>query len=429
METDIPPPAEVHTWIYLLIILLLLFLSALISGSEVAFFSLKEKPQWDTDPSGKENMKRIRNLLRRPQHLLATILTVNNLVNITIVIIATYLVEQWMHDAPAWWRFTVEVVIITAVILFFGEILPKVLATRNDLAFAKRTAGMLDFFNKLFMVFTYPMVYLTRRVQKYLHDEDQHFSHEELSHVLEMAKPESSTGEQRILSGILNFGQTEAKQIMKPRVDIFALDINEPFQEVIEKISRHGFSRIPVYKGDLDHIRGILFAKDLLPHLNKKDFNWPSLLRKPFFVPENIKLDDLLKAFQRRHTHLGIVVDEYGGTSGLVTLEDVIEEVLGQEIQDEYDHEKLPYRRINKNTYLFDGKIPLKDFYKYMEMPEEDVEKFEEAKGPSESLAGFFLEQYGDFPQKGDHIRFGSYELIVKEMKDNRLDKIQVIKR
>ena len=429
MDTEIPPPENTHLWFYLLIIVFLLFLSALISGSEVAFFSLKEKPGWDQDDNDRKSLRRIRDLLSRPQYLLATILTVNNLVNITIVIIATYLVEQWMHDAPRWWRLTVEVVIITGVILFFGEILPKVFATRNDLGFAKRTAGLLQFFDKVFRFFTFPMVYLTRKVQKYLRDEEQHFSHEELSHVLEMAKPQSTTDEQRILSGILNFGQTEAKQIMKPRVDIFALEIDEPFDEVTKKISRKGYSRIPVYEGDLDHIRGILFAKDLLPHLHKKDFHWQKLLRPPFFVPENMKLDDLLKAFQRRHTHLGIVVDEYGGTSGLVTLEDVIEEVLGEEIQDEYDHEKLPYRRLNKNTFLFEGKVPLIDFYKYMNLPDELIEQLEEAKGPAESLAGLFLELYGDFPQPGDSLVFGPLEFTVKDMNNQRIEKIQVVRR
>ena len=428
MDTDIPPPVVSHLWLYLLIIVLLLLLSALISGSEVAFFSLKEKPGWD-DNAHPKGLKRIKRLLERPQLLLATILTANNLVNITIVIISTYLVDHWMHDSAGWLRFVVEVVVITAVILFFGEILPKVFATRNDLLFARRTAGLLDVFQKIFTVFTVPMVALTRRVQSYLRDEEQHFSHEELSHVLEIARPQSTSDEQRILSGIIRFGQTEAKQIMKPRVDIFALEINEPFEQIVEKISRKGYSRIPVYEGDLDHIKGILFAKDLLPYLNRKDFRWQNLLRPAFFVPESIKLDDLLKDFQRKHTHLAIVVDEYGGTSGLITLEDVIEEVLGEEIRDEYDKEKLPYRRVNKNTFLFEGKTPLKDFYKFLSLDDEQIEAFEGAKGPTESLAGFLLELTGDFPRPGDKIRFGDFTFTVREVNNHRLDKILVTRR
>jgi len=428
MDTDIPPPAVPHLWVYFLIIILLLILSALISGSEVAFFSLKEKPGWDdkVEPKARKPLKR---LLQHPQLLLATILTANNLVNITIVIISTYLVDHWLHSGPPWLRFLIEVILITTIILFFGEILPKVIATHNDLLFARKTATLIFIFQKLFSFFTYPMVALTKRVQKYLHFEPQRFSREELSHVFEMARSHATSDEQRILSGILRFGQTEAKQIMKPRVDIFALEIHEPFEQIIEKISRKGYSRIPVYEGDLDHIKGILFAKDLLPYLSHKNFRWQQLLRPAFFTPENIKLDDLLKDFQRKHTHLAIVVDEYGGTSGLITLEDVIEEVLGEEIRDEYDKEKLPYRRVNKNTFLFEAKTPLNDFYKYMKLDQQQIQAFEQAKGPNETLAGLLLELTGDLPQPGDKIRFANFTFTVKEVQNHRLNKILVTKR
>ncbi|NPA43606.1 MAG: gliding motility-associated protein GldE [Chlorobi bacterium] len=425
MESDTVPLGGWHLIWYILILMLLLFLSALVSGSEVAFFQLKEKPRTGEDESARKSIDK---LLKSPQKLLATILVANNFINITIVVLATYLVSRLVKDMSPMTEFLIEVVLITSVILFFGEILPKVLATRNDLAFARRTAPLMKFFQKLFYFLIVPMVKITGRLEKHLRAEHQLFSREDLSKVFELTRDEATQDERRILSGILRFGDTEAKQIMKPRLDIFALSDEEDFPSIIRKIKEKGFSRIPVYHGDLDHIRGILFAKDLLPYLDKPRFDWTRLIRPAFFVPENIKLDDLLRDFRNKRMHLAIVVDEYGGTSGLVTLEDVIEEVLGEEIRDEHDRETLPYKKTGKNAYLFEGKTPLKDFYKYLNLDEGTVEKFEEAKGPSESLAGFLLELNGVFPSVDDRIRFDGFEFTVKELDKNRIDKILVKK-
>jgi gliding motility-associated protein GldE len=423
MDSDTVPLQDWHLIWYFLAIIVLLVLSALVSGSEVAFFQLKEKPEDDEKPEGR---KKIDRLLKNPQKLLATILVANNFINITIVILATYITASLLTDVSETVRFIVEVVLITAVLLFFGEILPKVFATRNDLAFARKTAPLLQFFQKAFAALVIPMIKITGKLEKYLHKENQLLSRDDLSKVLEMTEEDATQDEKRILTGILRFGDTEAKQIMKPRMDIFAVSDEENLKNVLKKIQEKGYSRIPVYHGDLDHIIGILFAKDLIQYLDKTDFDWTGIIRPAFFVPENIKLDDLLKEFQKKRTHLAIVVDEYGGTSGLVTLEDVIEEVLGEEIRDEHDKETLPFRKVNAHTYIFEGKTPLKDFYKYLELDDNTIDKFEEAKGPAESLAGFILEQHGTFPRINDKLQFGGIEFSVKEIDKNRLDKIMV---
>ncbi len=423
MDSDTVPLQDWHLVWYLLIIVFLLILSALISGSEVAFFQLKEKPRGKETASERKNIDK---LLKHPQKLLATILVANNFINITIVVLSSYIAARLMTGVSETLRFFVEVILITAVILFFGEILPKVFATKNDLGFARKTAPLLRFFQKIFSALVIPMVKITDRLEKHLNVENQLFSRDDLSKVLEITEDEATQEEKRILSGILRFGDTEAKQIMKPRLDVFALSDEEDLKSVVKKIKEKGFSRIPVYNGDLDHIKGILFAKDLIPHLDKDNFDWTKIVRPAFFVPENIKLDDLLKEFQKKRMHLAVVVDEYGGTSGIVTLEDVIEEVLGEEIRDEHDKETLPFKKMNAHTYVFEGKTPLKDFYKYMDLDDERIDLFEKAKGPSESLAGFILEQNGTFPRINDKIRFDGFEFVIKEIDKNRLDKILV---
>jgi gliding motility-associated protein GldE len=425
MESDTVPLSG--DWqeliLYFLLIILLLFLSALVSGSEVAFFQLKEKPAPDDKDPARNKINR---LLRKPQKLLATILVANNFINISIVILSSYIATRLLTGINPTLRWLVEAVLITAIILFFGEILPKVMATRNDVGFAKKTYPLLNFLQKLFAFLIIPMMKITRAVEKYFKNESGLFTRDDLTRVFEMTRGDASSEEKKILTGILRFGDTEAKQIMKPRVDIFALPDNKTFEEIITEIREKGYSLIPVYHDNLDNITGILFAKDLLTHINRRGFHWQKLIRPAFFVPENIKLDDLLKEFQKKRTHLAIVVDEYGGTSGLITLEDVIEEVLGEEIRDEHDKEQLPYKKINARSYLFEGKTLLKDFYKYLDLDEETIAKFERAKGPSESLAGFILELNGLFPQVNDKIKFDKFEFIIKDIEKNRLEKIQV---
>jgi len=416
----------IHILPYLLAIIVLLLLSALISGSEIAFFSLTPK---HLDELEKENKGQIINrLLQKPKELLATILVANNFINIAIVILSTYTTAIILKNIEGWWKFAIEVVLVTFLILLFGEILPKVYANRNPVKFAQFMATPLLVLQKILYPISVFLVKSSAVVEKKLHKNTEHISMEDLSQVLELASTQDTTQEEKDLwEGIVSFGETEARQIMRPRIDVFALEDTMSYKEVVDEVSKRGFSRIPVFKENMDNIIGVLFAKDLLPHLNKDNFDWHSLLREPFFVPENMKLDDLLKDFQEKKTHLAVVVDEYGGTSGIITLEDVIEEIVG-EITDEYDHEELNYHRINSNTYEFDGKISLKDFYKIMDLTEQEEEVFENQKGDAESLAGFFLEHSGSFPQKNDKITIDNYILTATSVDGKRIKKIKVQK-
>ncbi len=412
---------------YFVAILILLIFSALISGTEVAFFSLSPA---DIEVLEKqENGKTIKNLLSQPKDLLATILVANNFINIAIVILSTYLTAILLHNVSGWWKYIIEIGVVTFLILLFGEILPKVYANRHSVKFAKMMAKPILFLKKILYPISIILVKSTGLVEKRLKKENINFSVDQISQVLDMTDDkETSEEERKIFDGIVSFGETEAKQIMRPRIDVFALEDNLSAKEVIEEVSRRGFSRIPVYHENMDNINGVLFAKDLIPYLDQKDFDWKKLLRPPFFVPENIKLDDLLRDFQDKKTHLAVVVDEYGGTSGIITLEDVIEEIVG-EITDEYDKEDLNFRKIDEHTFEFDGKTALKDFYKIMEIPEADEIVFEKEKGDAESLAGFFLEHYGGFPNRNDKISIKNYDFIATAMDGKRIKKIRVVKK
>ncbi len=417
----------IHILPYLFAIIVLLLLSALISGSEIAFFSLTPK---HLDELEKENKGQIINrLLQKPKELLATILVANNFINIAIVILSTYTTAILLKNVEGWWKFAIEVVLVTFLILLFGEILPKVYANRNPVKFAQFMATPLLLLQKILYPISVFLVKSSSVVEKKLHKNTENISMEDLSQVLELASNQDTTQEEKDLwEGIVSFGETEARQIMRPRIDVFALEDTMNFKEVLNEVSKRGFSRIPVFHENMDNIIGVLFAKDLLPYLNQENFDWHSLLREPFFVPENMKLDDLLKDFQEKKTHLAVVVDEYGGTSGIITLEDVIEEIVG-EITDEYDHEELNYQKINDRTYEFDGKISLKDFYKIMDISEADEEVFESQKGDAESLAGFFLEHSGGFPQKNEKITINNYVLTATGVDGKRIKKIKVEKK
>ncbi len=411
---------------YLVAIILLLISSALISGSEIAFFSLTHSHLEELEKKNKGYI--IKKLLQEPKELLATILVANNFINIGIVILSTYLTAYLFKGLEGWWKFLIEVVFVTFLILLFGEILPKVYANRKPVQFAMFMATPLLFLKKLFYPVSIFLVKSTKIVEKRLNQRHEHLSMEDLSQVLELAGDADTTQEEKDLwEGIVSFGETEARQIMRPRIDVFALEDDLPFSKVLEQVSKKGYSRIPVYHENMDNITGVLFAKDLLPYLNKNEFDWKTLLREPFFVPENMKLDDLLKDFQEKKTHLAVVVDEYGGTSGIITLEDVIEEIVG-EITDEYDHDEHNFSRINNNTYEFDGKIPLRDFYKIMDLTEQEEDLFEQHKGDAESLAGFFLEQSGSFPNKNDQIKINGFTLTATSMDGKRIKKIKVQK-
>lgn len=404
-------------------LLLLLICSALISGAEVAFFSLTKTILNDAPDSSKKNL--IINQLERPKKLLVTILIANNFVNILIVLLFAFLGEYFFSDTiSATLRFLIEVILITFLILLFGEVLPKIYANRNPYSFASIMVYPINALNVLLTPVSIPLMKLTKIAEK-LDDKPKEFNVETLSQALELTSNEDTTkDEKRILQGIVSFGNTDTVQVMCPRMDIFGLSEEQPFKEVVKLIVENGHSRIPVYKENIDKITGILYAKDLLPHLNKKNFNWTSILREPFFVPENKKLDDLLREFQEMKNHLAIVVDEYGGTSGLVTLEDVIEEIVG-DISDEFDDDELIYSKLDENNYVFDGKIVLKDFYKILKI---DNGIFEEHKGEAETLAGFVLELNEKFPEKNDIIEFNGFVFKIEVLDNKRIKQIKVTK-
>ncbi len=318
-----------------------------------------------------------------------------------------------------------EVVLVTFLILLFGEVLPKVYANRNALKFATLMVAPINILSILLTPLSIPLLNLTGIIEKRLGKKNSDFSVETLSQALELTSEEGTTKqEQKILQGIVTFGNTETVHVMCSRTDVFALPESDSFTEVLAKIIKNGHSRIPVYRDNIDEITGILYSKDLLPHLNKKTFQWKKVLRQPFFVPENKKLDDLLKEFQEMKNHLAIVVDEYGGTSGIVTLEDVIEEIVG-DISDEFDDNDLSYSKLDTNNYVFEGKIALKDFYKVLKV-EDSI--FEENKGEAETLAGFILEINKKFPQLNEQIIFDNYKFKIEVLDKKRIKQIKVTK-
>ena len=407
-------------------LIILLISSALISGTEVAFFSISRV---DIDDLSSKNEKDIVvKLLQKPKKLLATILITNNFINILIVLLFASLGEQLLEDFNysifgIKVRFLIEVVLVTFLILLFGEVLPKVYASRKAVRFASFMSKPVQVLNTLLTPLSYPLINLTNIVERSLGSKSNIFSVETLSQALELTSKGATTkDEQKILEGIVSFGNTETVQIMKPRIDIFALSDDETYEAVLDKILKNGYSRNPVYHENIDTIIGVLYAKDLLAHLNKETFKWQRLLRDPLFVPENKKLDDLLSEFQEKKNHLAIVVDEYGGTSGLVTLEDVIEEIVG-DINDEFDEDDLSYSKIDEDNYIFEGKTTIKDFCKVL--GDEDEALFEEEKGESETLAGFILEISGKFPKRGEKINFKNYTFTIEALDNKRIKQVK----
>lgn len=402
----------------------LLFCSAIVSGAEVALFSLSQK---DIDETLQDNISKgkiISDLLEKPKKLLATLLVANNFINIGVVILFSFVGKNLFAAVTSpILKFILEVIVVTFLLLLFGEVLPKVYASRNNIKFAKLIAYPVAALDKLLSPISLPM----RKTTIYLHNklgkQKTNFSVNQLSQALELTdSDETSSDEQKILEGIVSFGNTDTKQVMSPRIDIFALEIDEPFSVICPKIIEKGYSRIPVYRDNIDQIEGVLFVKDLLPHINTSEFDWKSLIREPFFVPENKKLDNLLKDFQSMKSHLAIVVDEYGGTSGLVSLEDVIEEIVG-DISDEFDDENINFSQIDDKNYLFEGKINLKDFYRIIDV---DEELFEIKKGEAETLAGFILEILGNFPKKDQKIAFENCQFTVEAVDKKRIKQIKV---
>ena len=400
----------------------LLILSALISGTEVAFFSLSKASLEESEADDKKEL--IVELLKNPKKLLATILISNNFINILFILLFAYLGDMFFSNiSPPIVKFLVEIILVTFLILLFGEVLPKVYANRNSYKFAAFVVKPISFLNVFLSFLSYPLLKLTGLVEKRLSKKQSEFSVEVLSQALELTSKGATTrAEKKILQGIVNFGNTETTQVMCPRVDIFALPIEEGYTSVLKKIVNSRHSRIPVYDENIDNIVGVLYAKDLIPYIHQKSFEWNKIVREAFFVPENKKLDDLLKEFQDMKNHLAIVVDEYGGTSGLITLEDIIEEIVG-DISDEFDQEDISYTKMDKYTYVFEGKTILKDFYKVLQI---DESEFENNKEEAETIAGFILEITGKFPKKNESILFHGITFKIVAMDKKRIKQIKV---
>lgn len=409
-----------------ILLLLLLLGSALVSGSEVAFFSLSPSYIKEIATSQNKSERIIAHLRKNPRRLLAIILLLNNLINIATVLVFASLTSLFFEAITApWLRFLLEVGIITAVVLLFGEILPKVYANKNPKGFARRMALPIYALDQyVFFAFTYPMSYMTFVLQKRLGKTTSNLSVDHLSQALEMTDDtETTKDEQKILQGIVTFGNTETKQVMCPRIDVFALEENTPFLNVVEQVVAKGFSRVPVFRDTIDTVVGVLYVKDLLPHLDEKKFDWNTLLREPYYVPENKKLDDLLEEFQSKRIHLAVVVDEYGGTSGIISLEDVIEQIVG-DISDEFDETDISYSKLNETTFVFDGKTSLKDFYNVLKLS--NTEDFEAKKGESETIAGFVLEQLGGFPKVNTAIKFKNVVFTIEAVDRKRIKQLKV---
>ncbi|MEC4047908.1 gliding motility-associated protein GldE [Flavobacterium sp. SUN046] len=405
-------------------IVVLLFCCAMVAASEVALFSLTPKNLSDLSLKNPSKASAINQLLVKPKKLLATILVANNFLHIAIVILFSFSLDNVFSTiASPLIKFIVEVILVTFLILLFGEVLPKIYASRNNIKFASFIVYPLSVLDNLLSPISLPMRSLTLFVQEKLGKQKTNLSVDQLSQALELTSTDdTSSEEQKLLEGIVSFGNTDTKQVMSPRIDIFALEITETFEEIYPKIVEKGYSRIPVYQDNIDQIEGVLFIKDLIPHINKTTFDWKTLVREPFFVPENKKLDDLLKDFQSMKSHLAIVVDEYGGTSGLVSLEDVIEEIVG-DISDEFDDDTINYSQIDDKNFLFEGKINLKDFYRIIDV---DEDLFETRKGEAETLAGFILEILGNFPKKGHKIQFENCLFVIEAVDKKRIKQIKV---
>lgn len=407
-----------------ILLIILLFCSALISGVEVAFFSLTRSDISNGLNDKPNAFNIISTLLERPKKLLATILVANNFINIGIVILFAYLGESLFYAIElSWVRFTLEVVVITFLILLFGEIIPKVYASRNHVKFSVFMSQPLKALDIIFSPISMPMRFLTITIHSKLGKQKTNLSVDQLSQALELtSETDTSKEEHKILQGIVSFGNTDVKQVMRPRIDIFAINTEQKYADILPEIIKNGYSRIPVYKDSIDTVVGILYVKDLLPYIDRKQFDWTALLREPFFVPENKKLDDLMLEFQGKKVHLAVVVDEYGGTSGLVSLEDVIEEIVG-DISDEFDDEDLIYTKIDDHNYSFEGKTPLKDFYKIINL--NDDATFEAHKGEAETIAGFVLEISGIFPRLNSKINFKNYVFTIEALDKKRIKQVK----
>ncbi len=421
--TDLPLSAYLINGFILLI---LLALSAVVAGSEVAFFSLSVDERAQCRESDSAAERKISQLLDRPQLLLATLLIFTNLLNITFVTITAYLSSQVLGEGvEKWVSVLVQTVGVTFVIVFFGELIPKVWANQNNLRFLRYTTPLIDFATKAFRPISVPLMSISNVIEKRVQRKGYTLTAEELSHALEITTGQGTSAEQKeILRGIVNFSTIAARQIMRTRMDITAFDVELDFHELMDKINKSGYSRVPVFRETLDRIEGTLYIKDLLPHLDRlEDFAWQQLIRPPYFIPENKKIDDLLYDFQEKRVHMAIVVNEYGETEGLVTMEDIIEEIVG-EIRDESDEEEVDYTRLDANTYVFESKTSLVTFCKVLNV---ELDVFEKVRGESESLGGLLLELFARLPKANEEISFDKFQFRIISADNRRIKRVRVV--
>ncbi len=401
---------------------LLLLCSALISGSEVAFFSLNPNKWQEKEMSKRQEV--IKKLLHRPNHLLATILITNNFVNVAIIILSTYITAGLFNfNGFPILEFIIQVVVVTFLLLLLGEVIPKVFANQNALAFASFMSTPIKILSKVFAPISNVLVATTSVIEKRFQNKGYQISVDELSTALDLAgENDTNEEEKRILRSIVEFGNIDVKEIMKSRVDVIAIEEQTSFEEVKKLVVNSGYSRIPVYKEKFDTILGVLYIKDILPHIKEEKFDWTSLVRTPFFVPESKMIDDLLKEFQEKKIHLAIVVDEYGGTSGIVTLEDIIEEIVG-EINDEFDDDGIIFSKLDNNNYIFEGKTSLNDVLKTIDG---EIDYFDEVKGDADTLAGLILELKGNIPEKGEILAYNPYTFTIESVDQRRVKRVKL---
>jgi len=409
-----------------ILFIVLLVISALVSGSEVAFFSLNHEDIASIRETPDARSEKVIALIENPQKLLSTILILNNLINISIVTLTTFFTwTVFGTDTSGIVIILFQTVGVTFAIVFIGEIVPKVYANAARVAFSRLMSTFLYLFSLLLSPLSYALMAMSNVIEKRIERKGYSLSVDELHQALEITSVDTSNNERDILKGIVNFGTLSVKQVMRSRMDLTAVDVDMDFHELMDKINKSGYSRIPVYEDTIDQIKGILYIKDLLDHIDKDEhFRWQDLIRKGYFIPENKKLADLLKNFKNRRVHMAIVVDEYGGTSGLVTLEDLIEEIIG-DINDEFDDvEEHLFRKIDERTYIFEGKISLNDFCKKLDL---DIQLFDEVKGESESLGGLLLELNSNLPKNGTRIRFENFEFTIIAVDTRKIKKIKVV--
>ncbi len=408
------------------LILFLLVVSFFVSGAEVAFFSLTYKDVNTLKTKQDSSWKRIVNLLEEPKILLASLVIANTLINIAIIILSNFLIDQLLPVQTNWWffTFTIKVVIVTVFVVLFGEVLPRVWATQNNFRFAYNSSFIVEIIHYLFRRISIWVVGLTDQVERSLGKKTASYSLEELDHAIDIStNNDASIEEKNILKGIVNFGNTTVKQVMRTRLDVSGIDYTLSHEKLVKQVEELHYSRLPVYKSSLDDVVGMIQTKDLIPYLNEKDYNWHSLLRSPFFVHEQKLIVDLLKEFQGKRIHFAVVVDEFGGTSGIVTMEDILEEIIG-DIKDEFDDEESVNKKLDDNIYIIEGRTMINDVCKMLGLT---LDTFDKVRGDSDSLGGMLLELAGDFPQANETILCGDFEFTVLEVASNRIQKVKVV--